>query len=118
MEGDRESDEGIDLAFAALADPTRRQVLKHLSLGRPLSASALAADLPVSRQAVAQHLLVLQQAGLVESRRAGREVLFSVRPEGLTRTASWMTTLAGTWSERLEMLKRIAEAAEGANGPR
>lgn len=75
-----------------------------------MSASALAADLPVSRQAVAQHLLVLQQAGLVESRRAGREVLFSVCPDGLTRTASWMTTLAETWSERLQMLKRIAES--------
>jgi DNA-binding transcriptional ArsR family regulator len=107
-------DESVDLAFTALADPTRRKVLYDLAQGRPLSASALAADLPVSRQAVAQHLLVLQQAGLVESRRAGREVLFSVRPEGLTRTASWMTTLAETWSERLRMLKKVAETASAS----
>lgn len=100
----------MDLVFSALADPTRRQVLQALAQGRPLSASALAADLPVSRQAVAQHLLVLQQAGLVESRRAGREVLFSVCPDGLTRAASWMTTLAETWSDRLQMLKQIAES--------
>lgn len=106
------SDQGVDLVFAALADSTRRQVLQALSQGRPLSASALAADFPVSRQAVAQHLLVLQQAGLVESRRSGREVLFNVRPEGLMRTASWMTTLAETWSERLQMLKRIAESTD------
>lgn len=103
-------DQHVDLAFVALADPTRRQVLEAIAQGRPLSASALAADLPVSRQAVAQHLLVLQQAGLVESRRAGREVLFSVRPDGLTRTASWMTTLAETWETRLQMLKQAAES--------
>lgn len=100
----------VDRVFAALADPTRRQVLQLLGEGRPLSASTLAGRLPVTRQAVVQHLAVLQQSDLVVGRRAGREVLFSVRPEALTRTASWMTTLAETWSERLQLLKRAAES--------
>jgi DNA-binding transcriptional ArsR family regulator len=101
--------EQANLVFAALADPTRRQVLQLLSEGPPLSASALAGHLPISRQAVVQHLAVLQQSELVSSRRSGREVLFSVRPEALSRTASWMNTLAESWSERLLVLKRIAE---------
>lgn len=99
----------VDRVFAALADPTRRQVLGLLAEGRPLSASALAGRLPVTRQAVVQHMAVLQQSGLVSSRKVGREVLFSVRPEALTLTASWMTSLAESWSERLQLLKRMAE---------
>jgi DNA-binding transcriptional ArsR family regulator len=102
--------EQANLVFTALADPTRRQVLQLLAEGPPLSASALAGHLPISRQAVVQHLAVLQQSELVSSRRSGREVLFSVRPEALSRTASWMNTLAESWSERLLLLKRIAEA--------
>ena len=104
----------VDRVFTALADPTRRQILRLLTEGRPLSASALADRLPITRQAVVQHLSVLQQSNLVSSRRSGREVLFTVEPEALTLTASWMTKLAETWSERLELLKRIAEAAEAA----
>lgn len=102
----------VDRVFTALADPTRRQVLRLLTEGRPQSASALAARLPVTRQAVVQHLAVLQQSNLVSSRRSGREVLFTVEPAALTLTASWMTKLAETWSERLQLLKRIAEAPE------
>ena len=102
----------VDRVFAALADPTRRQILGLLAQGPPLSASALAAGLPVTRQAVVQHLVVLQQSNLASSRRSGREVLFTVQPEALTLTASWMTKLAEAWSERLRLLKRIAEAEE------
>jgi len=102
----------VDRALNALSDPTRRQILHLLAEGRPLSASALAGKLPVTRQAVAQHLAMLQQSNLVTSRRSGREVLFSIEPEALTLTASWMTSLAETWSKRLELLKRIAEAPE------
>ena len=105
---------GVDLVIAALADPTRRQILRRLAEGRPLSASSLAGGLPVTRQAVVQHLAVLQRADLVSSRRSGREVLFSIQPSALEQTASWMTRLAETWSERLQLLKRIAEAAEDA----
>lgn len=110
-------DADVDRVFTALADPTRRQVLRLLAEGRPQSASALAARLPVSRQAVVQHLAVLQRSDLVSSSRSGREVLFSVEPAALTLTASWITRLAETWSERLELLKRIAEAPEPSEPP-
>lgn len=106
--------EQANRVFAALADPTRRQVLQLLAEIQPASASAVAGHLPVSRQAIAQHLSVLQQSELVVSRRAGREVLFSLRPEALTQTASWMNSLASTWSARLQRLKHLAEAAEAA----
>ena len=89
-------------AFAALADPRRRELLELLALTPGCSASSLAASLPVSRQAVAQHLAVLEDSRLVSRRRAGREVLFSVRPEGLDAVADWLTGRAAAWRERLD----------------
>jgi DNA-binding transcriptional ArsR family regulator len=84
-------------AFAALADPRRRELLELLARTLGCSASSLAASLPVSRQAVAQHLAVLEDSSLVRRRRAGREVLFSVRPEQLAATATWLTDRAVAW---------------------
>lgn len=103
-------DPDVDAVFAALADPTRRLLLQLLAARRPSSATTLAGQVTVSRQAVVQHLAVLERARLVAGRRSGREVLFTVRPEPLTATASWMTTLAETWDERLRLLKEKAEA--------
>jgi DNA-binding transcriptional ArsR family regulator len=99
----------VDRVFAALADPTRRELLELLGSRPPASATTLARELPVSRQAVLKHLTVLADSELVTSGREGREVLFRVRPEQLVATASWMTTLAATWDERLLALKRQAE---------
>jgi DNA-binding transcriptional ArsR family regulator len=86
-----------DRVFAALADARRREVLDLLARGPDASAGGLAAELPVSRQAVAQHLAVLEEARLVTRRRAGRQVLFTVRPEGLTATAEWLAARAVAW---------------------
>ncbi len=99
----------IDDVFAALADPTRRQLFQALAERTAASATTLARDMPVSRQAVVAHLAVLVRSQLVTNRRAGREVLFSIEPARLVATASWMTTLASTWEERLQILKRTAE---------
>ncbi|HEY3953059.1 MAG TPA: metalloregulator ArsR/SmtB family transcription factor [Streptosporangiaceae bacterium] len=107
----------VDRVFAALADPTRRQLLEALARRPPCSATALAEGLPVSRQAVAKHLVTLRESELVSSHRAGKEVLFSVCPEQLTATASWMTTLAATWTERLQLLKQQAEQGQAAAPP-
>ena len=73
------------------------------------TATALAGELPVSRVAVVKHLAVLDRAGLVESRRAGREVLYSVRTQQLDATARWMAGLASHWDARLAAIKRMAE---------
>ena len=99
----------VEMVCAALADPTRRQLLERLSRQPATSATTLAAQVPVSRQAVVKHLQILRDSQLVTSHRTGREVLFEVRPDQLAATASWMTTLAATWTDRLQLLKRRAE---------
>jgi len=103
----------VDRVFAALADPTRRQLLALLGGQEPASATALAGHLPMTRQAVVKHLAVLEDSELVSRKRLGRQIVFTVRPEPLMATASWMTTLASSWQERLELLKRAAEAQPG-----
>ena len=95
--------------FVALADPTRRALLTRLATRGAASATALAKELPVSRQAVVQHLAVLDAAGLIRGRRAGREVRHEVRSEALTATASWMTRVAEQWDERLAAIRELAE---------
>jgi DNA-binding transcriptional ArsR family regulator len=101
---------GEDDVFAALADPTRWQLLNVLVSRGEGSASALAAELPVSRPAVVKHLNVLSRAGLVRWRRQGREVRYSVRPERLDATARWLSRIASEWDDRLAALKRLAES--------
>jgi DNA-binding transcriptional ArsR family regulator len=100
----------IDEVLVALADPTRRQLLDALGTRGEASATVLAADLPVSRQAVVKHLAVLDGAGLVMSRKVGREVRYAVRAEPLDATARWMSGVAANWERRLETIKRTAEA--------
>lgn len=97
--------------FAALADPTRWQVLALLAARGEGTATTLASELPVSRPAVIKHLTVLDRAGLVQGRRSGREVRFTVRPERLDATAQWLAAVASAWDARLAAIKRIAEAA-------
>lgn len=99
-----------DEVFAALADPTRWRVLTLLAERGDGTATTLAGELPVSRPAVIKHLAVLDRAGLVESRRAGREVRFTVRPERLDATARRLADLAAAWDKRLAAIKRLAEA--------
>lgn len=107
-------DDPASRVFAALADPTRRQVLGLLGAEGERTATALAERLPISRQAIVKHLAVLDEAGLVTARRVGREVRHSVRPEALEATARWMAALASDWDRRLATIKRLAEAAEAA----
>lgn len=104
----------VDEVLTALADPTRRRLLDLLAARGAASATDLAADLPVSRQAVVKHLAVLDAAGLVTGRRAGREVRYEVRSAALDATARWMAALAADWDRRLARIKAVAEAAEAA----
>ena len=95
--------------FAALADPTRWRVLSLLAERGEATATTLAGELPVSRVAVVKHLAVLDRAGLVASRRQGREVRYTVRPERLDAAARWMADIASQWDARLAAIKRLAE---------
>jgi DNA-binding transcriptional ArsR family regulator len=101
---------GIDEVFTALSDPTRREVLRSLSERPDLTASRLAGELPITRQAVAKHLAALQRAGLVEPRREGRETRYILTPAPLTDAMEWMTAVGATWDRRLA---RLAERAAG-----
>jgi DNA-binding transcriptional ArsR family regulator len=95
--------------FAALADPTRWRVLTLLAERGEGTATVLAGELPVSRVAVVKHLAVLDRAGLVEGRRDGREVRYTVKPGTIEATARWMTGLASEWDARLAAIKALAE---------
>ncbi|ASR33756.1 transcriptional regulator [Prauserella marina] len=99
----------VDAVLGALADPTRRALLDALVARGEASASALAADLPVSRQAIVKHLGLLGEAGLVSSDRVGREVRYRPRSDTLDATAHWMSALASEWENRLAAIKRAAE---------
>lgn len=92
--------------FAALADPTRRRLVATLAERDSATATELACELPVTRQAVAKHLASLGEAGLVEGRRAGRETRYRLTPEPLGEAVSWLADAGAHWDERLERLRR------------
>ena len=87
----------VDEVFVALADHTRRQLLERLGENGQASASALANELPISRQAIAKHMQVLVDAGLVSKCRQGKEVAFNVEPQQLAVTGRWLERLAARW---------------------
>jgi len=95
--------------FAALGDETRWSILVALGEG-DASASALAGRLPVTRQAIAKHLAVLQDAGLVDSVRVGRELRYRVLGAQLSETAQRLDRIGAEWDRRLAAIKQIAEA--------
>jgi DNA-binding transcriptional ArsR family regulator len=96
--------------FEALADPTRRAVLTMVGRHGPVTATELAAELPVSRQAVAKHLDALRVAGLVESDKQGRDVRYGLRPDGLDDASAWMDAVGAAWDRRLTALARRARS--------
>ena len=100
-------DPAVDAVFAALADPTRRHLVELLAAAPGATATGLAATLPISRQAVAKHLATLDHAGLVHSRRSGRELRFELEPRPLTDAAAWIATVGGEWDGRLERLRQL-----------
>jgi len=92
--------------FAALANPTRRRLIGELAARGSATATELAAELPVTRQAVAKHLAALGAAGLVDGLRQGRETRYRLTPRPLADAARWMAEVGAAWDERLEALRR------------
>lgn len=105
-----------DALWAAVADPTRRRVLDALLEEGEASTTTLAEGMPVTRQAVAKHLAVLNRVGLVAGRRRGREVRYAVRPERLDDAAEAMACVAAQWDRRLARIKRLAESVQAEAG--
>jgi ArsR family transcriptional regulator, cadmium/lead-responsive transcriptional repressor len=105
-----------DELWEAIADPSRRKVLDLILAHGHATPTALAAELPFTRQAVAKHLAVLTRAGLVDARRHGREVRYTIRADRLdaaaqamARAARSMADAAARWDRRLDAIKRLAE---------
>jgi DNA-binding transcriptional ArsR family regulator len=109
----------VDLVFTALADPSRRFVVETLAVRGSATPTELAGELPVSRQAVAKHLAALRAAGLVRSRRRGREHRYELDPAPLDDAARWMARVGAEWDERLSALARHVGEAPGrrSGGP-
>jgi DNA-binding transcriptional ArsR family regulator len=108
-----ENDE-TDRLWAALGDPMR---LRLLNLLLESDEATLARTLPITRQGVAKHLTVLERAGLVKARRAGREVRFTVRDDRLDQARQQIAQIASRWDERLAAIKQIAEETHKPTRP-
>ena len=95
--------------FAALADPTRRRIVRELSAEGPLTATQLAARVGISRQATSKHLLALAHAGLATGERHGRETRFELDTRPFAEAESWMRAIGALRDRRLEGLKEFLE---------
>jgi DNA-binding transcriptional ArsR family regulator len=102
----------VDAVFGALADPTRRRLVETLAQGGTVTASGLAGQLPMTRQAVAKHLSALQGADLVSASKVGRETHYELRPQPLDEAANWIQTVSAEWDDRLDALRRSLERRE------
>jgi ArsR family transcriptional regulator, cadmium/lead-responsive transcriptional repressor len=101
-----------DDLWSAIGDPTRRRLLDLLLADGPGTATSLSDQLPVTRQAVAKHLGVLDRVGLVHVAPAGREMRYQVDDAQLARAAAQLADVGATWDRRLQRIKRIAESVQ------
>lgn len=101
-----------DALWSAIGDPTRRAMIELLLTERTGTATSLSERLPVTRQAVAKHLAVLDRVGLVRSTTVGRERRFELDEAQLARAAAQLAEVGAAWDARLARIKRLAEAIE------
>ena len=101
-----------DRLWSAIGDPTRRRLLDLLLADGAGTATSLSAHLPVTRQAVAKHLAVLERVELVEATSAGREKRYRVDDTQLARAAAQLNSVGDAWDSRLRRIKRIAESIQ------
>jgi DNA-binding transcriptional ArsR family regulator len=103
----------VDRVFDALGDPGRRALVEAVATRGTATATELAAELPVTRQAVAKQLALLAEAGLLRATRSGRETRYAVTPEPLGEAVEWMVSVGAAWDERLAALGRSLARARG-----
>ncbi|MDF3044154.1 MAG: regulatory protein ArsR [Ornithinibacter sp.] len=108
------ADKVDDHLWSAIGDPTRRRMLDLLLTQGDGTATTLSDHLPVTRQAVAKHLVVLDRAGLVRVTPTGREKRYRVDDVQLSRAVAQMASVGSTWDARLQRIKRIAETIQRA----
>jgi predicted transcriptional regulator len=98
-----------DELWSAIGDPTRRRMLDLLVNDGTGTATALSHKLPVSRQAISRHLLVLDRAGLVRGSAAGKERRYHIDEEQLARAITQLNDVSTAWDKRLRRIREIAE---------
>lgn len=101
-----------DELWSAVGDPTRRRMLDLLLVDGTGTATSLSEHLPVTRQAVAKHLAVLERAGLVHGAAAGRERRYRIDDTQLARASEQLAAVGSSWDGRLRRIARIAEKIE------
>lgn len=96
--------------YRAVADPTRRRLLRMLADADELALHEMTAQMPMGRTAVAKHLAVLKEAGLVVDRKAGRETRYRLNAAPLREIQDWVSSYERFWTERIDRLKDLLEA--------
>jgi DNA-binding transcriptional ArsR family regulator len=97
--------------FQAIADPTRRKLLKLLSK-EELPVTVISGYFPMTRTAVSKHLRILAEAGLVKERKVGRETRYVLDPEPLQQLKEWLQYFELFWENKLIALKNLVESEE------
>jgi predicted ArsR family transcriptional regulator len=101
-----------DDLWSAIGDPTRRRLVDLLLRDGGGTATTLGQQLPVTRQAVAKHLTVLDRVGLVRATPTGREKRYRVDDAQLARAVAQLSSVGSAWDARLQRIKQIAEAIQ------
>ena len=96
--------DSLDLAFAALSDPTRRAIVMRLSR-KPASVSELSKPFAMAMPTLLQHVRVLETSGLIETEKIGRIRTCSLRPEAMVRTEQWLSMQRAVWEQRLDRME-------------
>lgn len=104
-----------DQLWSAIGDPIRRQVLDILVAEGPATSTSLSERLPVTRQAVAKHLAVLDRAGLVHAHPVGREKHYRIDDAQFARAVAQLNAVGRTWDARLGRIKKLAESIQRRN---
>lgn len=93
----------IQNTFRALADPTRRSILKHLS-AEDMTIAEVSAHFDITRAAIKKHLIILEEGALISVRKMGREKINSLEPQGLQKVTDWITYFSGFWDSKIQNL--------------
>lgn len=94
--------------FQAIADPTRREVLRLLA-NNELAISEITSHFTISRTAIAKHLHILSEANLVSGKKVGRDKIYNLQPEPLTEIKQWLSYYEQFWNNKLSILKHVVE---------
>jgi DNA-binding transcriptional ArsR family regulator len=107
------SPETLDHTLIALADPTRRAILRQLVNG-DARVTELAEPFEISLNSISKHIRILERGRLVTRRRSGREHIISINPDSLDEASRWINEQRSLWAARLDMLGQLLEEEDEA----